>query len=137
MSFIDDKEKLERLDQLIRLKATGNLEELAEKFGASKSTISRTIKDLKEIGCPIIFNKDYRSYSYEYPGKLLIKFDPIDKSELHKIKGGFLEKIFALSYNDIEADYVCTEKPIISFSGFPTPNNKVGVNFYDNEKQKL
>jgi predicted transcriptional regulator len=129
MSIIGNKQKLERLDQLIRLKATGNLDELAEKFGTSKSTISRTLKDLKEIGCPIYFAKDYNSYCYEYSGKLLIKFETIEKTELHKIKGGVIKKIFVMSNNDIEGDYFCTEKQLDSFSGFPTPNNKVGSKF--------
>jgi predicted transcriptional regulator len=129
MSFIDNKEKLERLDQLIRLKATGNLNELANKFDSSKRTISRTIKDLKEIGCPIYFSKELNSYCYEYPGKLIIKFEELDNSELYKIKGGFLKKIFTMPNSGNDANYICTEKRINSFSGYPTPNFKVGFKF--------
>ncbi len=121
MSFIDSKNKLERLDRLIRLKATGRPCELAKRFNTSKSTINRTIKDLKEIGCPIYFSKAYNSYCYRFPGKLLIKFELLDNSELHKIKGGFSKKIFTMSNNDIEGDYVYAERQLISFSGFPTP----------------
>ena len=88
MSLIDDRQKLERLDQLIRLKATGSPDELAEKMGTSKRTIFRTINDLKEIGCPIYFDKHKNSYCYQYAGKLIIKFEVIDNNQLSQITGG-------------------------------------------------
>ena len=126
MNFIDNKEKLERLDQLIRLKATGSPDELARKFNSSKRTICRVIKDLKEIGCPIYFSKEHNSYCYKYSGKLLIKFETLDNSELHKVKGGFFLKKIQMPNSGIETNYICYEKQKNSFSGFPTPNIKVG-----------
>lgn len=128
MNFIDNKEKLERLDQLIRLKSTGSLDELAKKFNTSKRTICRTIKDLKEIGCPIYFSKEFNSYCYKYSGKLLIKFEPLDSTELHKIKGGILKKIFKMPNCGIDDNYFYAEKQSNSFLGYPTPRFKVGLN---------
>ena len=130
MTFIDNKEKLERLDQLIRLKATGSPDELASRFNSSKRTICRTIKELKEIGCPIYFSKELNSYCYEYPGKLLIKFETLDNSGLDKIKGGLSKKIFTMPNNGNETNYICTEKQINSFSGFPTPDIEVGFKYF-------
>ncbi|MDL2314630.1 HTH domain-containing protein [Bacteroidales bacterium OttesenSCG-928-C19] len=97
MSLIDDRLKLERLDQLIRLKATGSPEELADKMNTSKRTIFRTINDLKEIGCPIYFDKQKNSYCYQHPGKLMIKFEVIDDKQLSQITGG---KNYAFSHSD-------------------------------------
>ncbi len=84
MSFIDDRLKLERLDQLIRLEATGSPDELAEKMNTTSRTIYRTMKDLKEIGCPIYFNKNKNSYCYKCPGKLIIKQPPAKQVDLVK-----------------------------------------------------
>ena len=98
MRLINDKNKLERLDQLIRLKATGSPEELAAKFNTTKRTIFRTINELKEIGVPIYFSQIDNSYCYAIKGKLIIGFEEIEKQELNSIKGGvknfFMSDIF-------------------------------------------
>ncbi len=76
MNIIDIKEKLDRIDQLISLKATGTPKELARKFNTNERTIYRIIKQLKEMGCPIYFDKIRGSYCYKQQGKLLFKFKP-------------------------------------------------------------
>jgi len=55
---------MEQLDQLIRLKATGNLEELAQKLNLSVSTVKRQIEIMKALGAPVYYN--YSSHRYEY-----------------------------------------------------------------------
>lgn len=65
MNLLDEIERLERLDKLIRFQITGNRNELAEKMQVSIRTISRLIDILKEMGCPIYFNKYKNSYCYE------------------------------------------------------------------------
>ncbi len=89
------KIKFERLDQLIRLKATGTPKELARKFETTERTIFRMINELKEIGCPVYYNRERESYCYKFEGKLIIKFEQyvIDKESLGIIKGGRLKKI--------------------------------------------
>lgn len=57
MNVLDFKEKIERLDQLIKRKATGTPEELAQKFNCNERSIYRMISQLKEMGCPIYYNK--------------------------------------------------------------------------------
>ncbi len=94
MRIIEDKNKLERLDQLIRLKMTGSPNELAFRLNTSKRTIYRTINALKELGCPVYFCKNRISYCYKTDGKLIIRFEAIEKSDLRKIKGGCVSNIF-------------------------------------------
>ncbi len=103
MNIIRNKSKLERLDQLIRLKATGNPEELSDKLDTNKRTIYRIINELKKIGCPIYFSKERNSYCYKYEGELIIKFDKVEKQELTEIKGGFSRK-------NISSDKFCHQK---------------------------
>ena len=74
MGLINDKEQYERLDMLIRRRSTGSPDNLARIFNTSKSTISRMIKEMKSIDCPIYFCRYSNSYCYEYKGKLIIGF---------------------------------------------------------------
>jgi len=123
------KEEYKRLDQLIRLKATGSPQELAEKFNRSKRTMQRIIEEMKKVGCPIYYNRYRRSYCYEYPGKLIIKFETLDDNELYKIKGGFFKENSSMPNSGIERFYIYTENQMNWFSGCPTPNIKVGYKF--------
>jgi len=91
----DKIEFLERIDQLIRLKATGCPREFAEKLGVSERKMYRLIRDLKEIGCPIVYDSYRGSYKYEIEGCLKIKFFPKNSEniDMKNIKGGFSQNI--------------------------------------------
>jgi hypothetical protein len=93
--MVEEKEFLERVDQLIRLKATGCPKEFAEKLDVSVRKVYRLINDLKEIGCPIVYDSYIGSYKYEIDGSLKMKFFPKDSTniDLKNIKGGFSKNI--------------------------------------------
>ena len=58
MRFIDQIHRIERIDQLIRLKATGNPSELALKIGISESQLYEVLNIMKkELGGPILYSK--------------------------------------------------------------------------------
>lgn len=98
-----DKNIIERLDQMIRFKETGSPSELAKKLQISERQLYRTIKDMKELGCPIIYDNYLETYKYEVEGSLTIKFQEkynnempcniIHTEELKRIKGGFFKNI--------------------------------------------
>ena len=67
-------ERLQRIDQLIRLKATGPPQELADKLGVSKRTVYEYIQALKDMGAPICYCKVSKSYLYEENGRFEINF---------------------------------------------------------------
>jgi len=75
MNITDIKDKLERINKLIRLKATGTPKELAKKLNTTERTIYRIIKQLKEMGCPIYYDNTRGSYCYEEEGKLIFKIE--------------------------------------------------------------
>lgn len=94
MNVIDIKDKIERLDHLIKLKATGSPKELAKKLDITERTVYRIIKQLKEMGCPIYFDKARKSYCYEQQGNLTFKFisqNPNNKA-IDKKGGGYFIK---------------------------------------------
>ena len=55
---------LERLDGLIRRKATGSREELAERLGVSVRTVTSLKQELEDFGAEICFDRISNSYVY-------------------------------------------------------------------------
>lgn len=90
MNVSETKEKLEKINTLIRLKATGTPKDLAKKLNTTKRTVFRIIKQLKEMGCPIYYDKQRGSYCYEEKGKLVFKFEAnsIDFKTIEETKNG-------------------------------------------------
>jgi hypothetical protein len=54
-----------RLEQLIKMEATGNPNELAEKLDISTRQLFNYLSDLKELGLPITFNSQKNSYVFQ------------------------------------------------------------------------
>ena len=70
-------ERLQWIDQLIRMKATGSPQELADKLGVSKRTIYEYIQALKDLGAPVYYCKASGSYLYKENGRFEINFKKI------------------------------------------------------------
>ncbi len=88
--------QLERLDQLIRMKATGNPASLARRFNISERKVYRLISELKDMGFPIKYCKERQSYYYE--GKVSLSFQLLINEDCFlKIKGGFLGNFFNMT----------------------------------------
>lgn len=68
--------RFSRIDQLIRMKATGRPNELAERLNISESTLYEFINLMKELGAPIKWDPSRCSYIYDPEGKMEIKFFP-------------------------------------------------------------
>lgn len=68
--------RIERIDQLIRIKGTGTADQLAEKLGISRKSVYNLINEMKERGAPIKFDQFRGSYYYDEEGyfKIAIYF---------------------------------------------------------------
>jgi biotin operon repressor len=53
MSLLKYIDRLKRMDDLIRRKATGSPEEFSQKLNISRSQLLQDLKELKELGAPI------------------------------------------------------------------------------------
>lgn len=84
-------ELIERIDQLIRLQATGNPNEFARNMDISKASLYRLIDTMKELGAPIEYNITTRSFVYAGHVNFLCGFylKELSQSEAKKINGGF------------------------------------------------
>jgi biotin operon repressor len=66
--------RIERLDRLIRTKATGRPDQLAIKLGMSKRSVFDYINLMKQNGAPIKFCPYRQSYYYDEEGFFKISF---------------------------------------------------------------
>ncbi len=71
-TIIKQVEIIERIDQLIRLEATGTVVELATRLNISKTKLYRTIRLMKSLHAPIVY--DFTLESYVYAKSVRFKF---------------------------------------------------------------
>lgn len=83
MSLLKYIDRLKRMDDLIRRKATGCAHEFAEKLDISRSQLLQDLKELRELGAPIEFCPINKSYLYTKKCTLSIDF-----LEADSIRGG-------------------------------------------------
>ncbi|WP_108809212.1 hypothetical protein [Aquimarina spinulae] len=62
--IIKQIELIERIDQLIRLQATGTPEDLAYRLGISKTKLYRVINTMKSLNAPIEYDITTQSFVY-------------------------------------------------------------------------
>lgn len=67
-------QRIERLHQLILLKATGRPKKCAERLNISERQLYNTIDLMKELGAPIYYDASSRSYCYAYNVECLFTF---------------------------------------------------------------
>ncbi|MBK8043598.1 MAG: HTH domain-containing protein [Haliscomenobacter sp.] len=95
--FFETLQTLERLDGLIRRKATGKPGALAQRLGISERQVYKLVSALRELGAPVVYCNKRETYYYtqevEFRRELFVLKDDADK-----IKGGetFLEKVGSL-----------------------------------------
>lgn len=66
MTIIDQIKRIERLDHLIRSKATGTPAELAKKLGISQSQMYYLLKIFREeMDAPVYYSRKHQSYCYQ------------------------------------------------------------------------
>lgn len=82
---------LERMDQLVRLKATGRPKNLAERLQVSEATVFRIIDTMKELNAPVCYDIVCQSYVYTEPAQFKCGFfvKGLDREEQRNLTGGY------------------------------------------------
>ena len=75
MSLLKYIERLKRMDDLIRRKATDTPEAFAKRLNVSPSQLYQDLKELKELGSPIEFCHTLQSYYYSRECKIVLDFE--------------------------------------------------------------
>jgi len=116
MTILEQTEKIEYLNYLIKHKITGNAEELSSKLHVSKNTVHRLIETMRQLGCPIEYCKTQKTYYYTTEGGICLKFqqESLDNNQLHKVLGGqrttFFKKLLTYPKYGYVLNYVCSAK---------------------------
>ena len=78
------------MDQLIRMRNTGNADEFARKLKISKRHIYNLIEELNSVGVSITYNRNLRSFVYDSPHCIEISCQVVEiaPDELMAIGGG-------------------------------------------------
>jgi predicted DNA-binding transcriptional regulator YafY len=87
MSLLKYTQRLKRMDELIRRRATGTPDEFASLLGISKSMLMVNLAELKEMGAPVSYDTMRRHYFYERECSFSLGFQ-LSKTESQVIKGG-------------------------------------------------
>ena len=86
MSLLKYIERLKRMDDLIRRKATGTPDEFAARLGFGKSVLMDELRELKELGAEITYCRESRTYYYEQ--NFILKIGTLDSSNQEELRGG-------------------------------------------------
>jgi hypothetical protein len=78
MKTLDQFNLLLRMDQFIRLKATGNPKEFAARLRLSQSMMYNYLDVLKSLGGPIRYCKKSGSYEYEFLVRFEVGYKKVD-----------------------------------------------------------
>lgn len=88
MKIFEDINLLERINQLIRLKATGTPLELGKKLNLSERQVRRIIEDLRDKGLPIEYCKQRCTYFYKESVFMKFEIFIVKGNDKKKIIGG-------------------------------------------------
>lgn len=86
MSLLKYIQRLKRMDDLIKRKATGTPDEFSRRLGLRKSLLMDELRDLKELGAKIGYCRERRTYYYQE--EFLLKIGTVDLVEQELIRGG-------------------------------------------------
>lgn len=87
LNIFSDLFFLQRIDYLIRTRATGSPKSLAERLDTSENSVYRLIENLKTQGLPIEYDRRNQTYFYSTPVKWNFEFI-VGGEQLLCIKGG-------------------------------------------------
>lgn len=68
-------DRIERLHLLIKRKATGTPKALASRLEVSEASVYEYIKTLKEMGAPVVYDIYRKSYVYDKPCSLSLRYN--------------------------------------------------------------
>lgn len=86
MSLLKYIQRLKRMDDLIRRRATGTPDEFAARLGLGKSVLMEELRELKELGAEITYCRE--SQSYYYKQEFILKIGTLDNSIQQELRGG-------------------------------------------------
>jgi len=90
MSVLNKIERIKRMHRMISYQSTGSPQQFARKMDISQSMLYILIKELKELGAPVVYCRYRESYEYLYPVEFQMGFvsPSMSEAELTETYGG-------------------------------------------------
>lgn len=94
MKAIEQLERLQRMNELIKGENTGTPDEFSRKLGISRRQLYAEIEYLKDLGVDIGYSRHRRTFNFNNGHEIKISFQVkvIPKEVSQKINGGFIGK---------------------------------------------
>lgn len=121
MKLITTLQTIQRIDQLVRLKATGTPTQLAKRIKLSERSIYNIVDTMKIMGAPIYYNKSRRSYCYEKDVQFKFGFYCQD-NEVKNLTGGTEYNTYLFSslsenlHNNRHVSFLNISKTFLNFT---------------------
>lgn len=84
--MLKQAERIQRIHELIKRRATGTPKELASRLGISERQLYNLLDLMKELGAPIMYSINLCSYYYEQEVAWSIGFSSLGENSIAKIK---------------------------------------------------
>jgi sulfur transfer complex TusBCD TusB component (DsrH family) len=110
MAILKHIKRLKYIDYMIKRKATGNLESFAFKNNLSKRGLVEVIREMKELGFPIKYDRSKHTYYYDECGEM-VKSLFIRKEEIlsREIEENYANNI-NICFSEITVFELCKKK---------------------------
>lgn len=98
-------QRIERLHQLLRLKATGSPKECALKLDISERQLYNTLELMKALGAPIYYDIAIGTYCYEYEVECSFGFPvkpSVNKTTISHLKGGGVNRFISRYFSPLQ-----------------------------------
>lgn len=100
MKALEQLERLQRMNQLIKAERTGNPDEFSERLGISRRQLYSYIESIKDMGADISYSKNKRTFYFcnGHEVEISYSFKIISKDLSRRINGGFSTNILQRAF---------------------------------------
>ena len=93
MTILKQMERINKANKLIMAERTGDPDQFAEQLGISRSQLYNIIDQFKDFGAPLLYNKKDKTFFYNKPFSLELKYSlkAITENEEIEIFAGFFQ----------------------------------------------
>ena len=107
--MLKQAERIQRIHELIKRRATGSPLELASRLGISKRQLHNLLDLMKQMGAPIVYSTALCSYHYKYEVAWNMGFSSLKEDAMAKIiaDGIFFVNNCPVQFYFTEGAYTC------------------------------
>ena len=106
MAILKHIRRLKYIDYMIKRKATGDLDDFARKNGLCKRAMSNVLKEMKELGFPIKYDRIRKTYYYDELGEM-VKHLFVKEGQISREQAAIIGKDANLCFSETTIFELC------------------------------